>query len=492
MTLATDLGGFVYGVDVAMLEARVVTDTKTLITDALACIIAGAGFEGARIARAMAPEHASDNKQATILLEGLRTGTASAALINGAMLRSLDLMDVYVGRDVCHPSEIIPPALACAEAGAASGKMFLEAVVAGLALHMQLADFIPLHRHGLHHVGQAAWTVPLIAARLLGHDKAIAARALTIGAHAMVVPESFSLGQLTNLKALAYPLLARQGIEAVRLAIAGLTGAPQACEEVVKLLSHRFAMDIPLQDLVPASAPDDVSVISLKIYPAQYALQPLIATASTIRGDSKMLEQIERIIVRASWRTVERCADPAKYVPRSAEAADHSLPFCVAIAMLEGKLTIAALEKGRWKDEDVLALMSRIKAKPMNDDDGYHVGAQDITLQMKDGKFRTFPCRYPPEHVTWAMIAEQKLRQAAAKAGLDAEKILDVVSKLETEPSLDRLVAAMTRVKAAEPASTPKPAPAPTASPPAPSAPPTEASSPGAPTAADIPQKKSA
>src|SRR5262249_2965141 len=398
------------------------------------------------------------------VLEGLRSSTASAALMNGAMLRALDLMDVYVGRDVCHPSEIIPAALACAEAGGATGKMFLQAVVAGLALHMQIADFIPLHRHGLHHVGQAAWTVPLIAARLLGHDKAIAARALTISAHSMMVPESFSLGQLTNLKALAYPLLARQGIDSVRLAAAGLTGAPEACEEVVKELSQPFAMDIPMQDLVPAAAPDDVSVISLKIYPAQYALQPLISTAGTIRaGDPNILGQVDRVIVRASWRTVERCADPAKYVPRSAEAADHSLPFCVAVALLEGGLTIAALEKGRWKDEDVLALMARIKARPMSDDDSYHVGAQDITLQMKDGKFRTYPCRYPPEHVTWANIAEQKLRETAAK-GLDAEKILDVVSHIENEPNLDRLIAAMTRAKAAT-------EPAPSSGPPAPDAP---------------------
>lgn len=448
MTLATDLSAFVYGVDLAALEPRVIADAKTLIVDALACIIAGAESEGARIARAAAPEHASDNKQATVLIDGLRTSTASAALINGAMLRALDLMDVYVGRDVCHPSEIIPVALTCADAGGASGKTFLEAVVAGLALHMQIADFIPLHRHGLHHVGQAAWTVPLIAARLLGHDKTVAARALTVAAHGMIVPESFSLGQLTNLKALAYPLIARQSIDAVRLAAAGLTGAPAACEEVVKLLAHRFGMDIPLHDLVPATAPDDVSVISLKIYPAQYALQPLISTAGTIRAsDPTLLDQTERIIVRASWRTVERCADPAKYVPRSAEAADHSLPFCVAIALLEGGLTTAALAKGRWKDDDVLALMSRIKARPMSDDQGYHVGAQDITLQMKDGKYRTFPCRYPPENVTWAKIAEQKLNEVAMRK-FDAEKILEIVSTIETQPSLERLIAAMTRAQA--------------------------------------------
>jgi hypothetical protein len=122
----------------------------------------------------------------------------------------------------------------------------------------------------------------------------------------------------------------------------------------------------------------------------------------------------------------------------------------------------------------------------MSDDDGYHVGAQDITLQMKDGKFRTFPCRYPPEHVTWSKIAEQKLRETAARDTaketakgtanrLDAEKILDIVSRLETEPNLDRLIAAMTRTKAAEAAS---PAPA--------------TSAPGNPPAPDVPQKISA
>src|SRR5262245_60961841 len=114
MTLATDLSGFVYAIDLAALEPRVIADTKTLIVDALACMLAGSESEGAWIARAVAPEHASDNRQATVMVEGLRSSVASAALINGAMLRSLDLMDVYVGRDVCHPSEIIPPALACA------------------------------------------------------------------------------------------------------------------------------------------------------------------------------------------------------------------------------------------------------------------------------------------------------------------------------------------------------------------------------------------
>src|SRR3546814_3543109 len=79
------------------------------------------------------------------------------------MLRSLDFMDVYVDVDVCHPSESIPPALACAEANRASGRDFLDTVLAALAMQAHLASTIALHRNGLHHVGHAAWVVPLIA-----------------------------------------------------------------------------------------------------------------------------------------------------------------------------------------------------------------------------------------------------------------------------------------------------------------------------------------
>src|SRR3546814_2103361 len=84
------------------------------------------------------------------------------------MLRSLDFMDVYVDVDVCHPSESIPPALACAEANRASGRDFLDTVLAALAMQAHLASTIALHRNGLHHVGHAAWVVPLIAGRLSG------------------------------------------------------------------------------------------------------------------------------------------------------------------------------------------------------------------------------------------------------------------------------------------------------------------------------------
>ena len=441
--LASELADFVYDVDLDALDASVVTQAKTLVIDALACAIAGASSEGARIALGATRPSSGTTGTATIIGEGSRTRAAEAALVNGAMLRALDMTDTYVGRDVCHPGECFAPALACAQAAGVSGKTFLGAFVAGVALHMALADGIALHRHGLHHVGQAAWVVPLVAARLLGHDAATAARALTIGAHGLIVPENFGLGQLTNLKALAYPLIARQSIGVVDLAAAGLTGPDRACEDVIALLARRFGMDVSPDQLVLTS-PHDLSAIALKTYPAQYMLQPLIAAATAVRTeDPGVAVRLDRVVVRASLRTVERTADPAKYKPVTPEAADHSLPFCLAIALLDGALTLAALEH-RWRDPDVLALMARIAAEAIGGDDGYQVGRQEIVLHFKDGPSRTLPCRYPHDGASWQTIAETKLRAACGERS-DADRILTIVSRIEDEADLGGLMNALTR-----------------------------------------------
>ena len=250
---------------------------RTLIIDALACTIAGTDTEAARIALTMAPHRPGPG--ATVVRYGHRTNAGAAALANGAMLRALDMTDTYVGLDVCHPGEIIPTALACAETAGASGRALLEAVIAGLALHMQIANTIALHRHGLHHTGQAAWVVPLVAARLLGHEPAVAAQALTIGAHGLIVPESFGRGQLTNLKAFAYPLLARRPSTPFTSRPPGSPDrrTPAKTSSACSLDGSGWTLRPTIW--CPQAPPDDLSAITLKTYPAQYALQPLIATA---------------------------------------------------------------------------------------------------------------------------------------------------------------------------------------------------------------------
>ena len=170
MALANELSAFVQSLKLYSLDDETVSEARTLLLDALACTIAGADAAVASIAMAgVSPWR--DGSGATIVVHGGRTDPAGAAFVNGAMLRSLDLMDTYVALDVCHPSEIIPVALACAESGGASGAEFLATMVAGLSVHQSLAQTIPLHRHGLHHAGHAAWVVPLAGGPHRKHDR---------------------------------------------------------------------------------------------------------------------------------------------------------------------------------------------------------------------------------------------------------------------------------------------------------------------------------
>lgn len=60
-------------------------------------------------------------------------------------------------------------------------------------------------------------------------------------------------------------------------------------------------------------------------------------------------------------------ADPAKFRPNNRETADHSLPCCIALAWLDGRVEVDQFERARWQDDDVRSLMQRIHVRPATD-----------------------------------------------------------------------------------------------------------------------------
>src|SRR3546814_21156436 len=94
-------------------------------------------------------------------------------------------------------------------------------------MQAHLASTIALHRNGRHHVGHAAWVVPLIAGRLSGLGEEGAAEALNLSASGLIVPEGFRRGEGANVKARALALLAKRGYEVTEQAWAGLPSQDQ-------------------------------------------------------------------------------------------------------------------------------------------------------------------------------------------------------------------------------------------------------------------------
>jgi 2-methylcitrate dehydratase len=56
-------------------------------------------------------------------------------------------------------------------------------------------------------------------------------------------------------------------------------------------------------------------------------------------------------------------ADKGKYIPETSGTADHSMPICVAMALLDGDVSVQQFHKNRWKDREVLALAGKVTVK---------------------------------------------------------------------------------------------------------------------------------
>jgi len=438
--LASELARFVYSVRLQGREVEVAL-AKAFVLDALAATLGG--LDSDAVAKSINGLRPFDIPGATpVTLFGTReeVSPALAAFVHGAALRYLDVMDYYVSVDVSHPSEIIPVILAYAQAARASGKEVLECVIAGYLVHIALTDTIPLHSIGLHHVGQAAIVVPLVVSRLMGLSVETAAMALSISATRFLVPEGFARGHLATVKALAYPLQARHAAEAVGLAALGFAGNLKVLEEILDMLVIRFGAKVSADQFRAALKAADSRRVLLKAYPAQYTLQGLVVAAvAAAAAQPGLHERIERVEVHSSARSIERTADPAKFKPATREAADHSLPYCVAIALMEGRMDVDQIKQGRWKDDDVLAMMERIETHCLPGELGFNSGVQFMVIHMSDGNVRTLSCPYPPKDASHWGIALEKLRRFATTERVDVQRLADTVGALESLEDISTL-----------------------------------------------------
>src|SRR3546814_11999633 len=87
MSLAAELSRAFHAIAAAEAPAPVSAHLRTLIIDALACMLAGADAESVAIAKAAASTGVTGAGSATNLPGGPSASAANAALVNGTMLR---------------------------------------------------------------------------------------------------------------------------------------------------------------------------------------------------------------------------------------------------------------------------------------------------------------------------------------------------------------------------------------------------------------------
>ena len=423
------------------LSVNTISAAKRAILDSLGCAIAATGCEPARIA---APLVAGGNGSgvATVIGEAVPCTLERAVLLNGIMLRYLDMMDVYWAQDVCHPSENIPLALAGVESIQGSGARFIEAVVVGYEAQMRLTHLLSLQGMGMHHVTAAGIVAPLVLGKAWQLDATIIEQAVALSGCRQFTVHALSKGGISMAKAIAYAWTAMNSILAVRLAQGGFTGPTHFLDWLGK--------DGPAQgsyaaDALQPGATPMIERTSFKQFPVQFELQTPNEVA--IRLHAKIAgAPIARVEIIVPPITVKRTADPAKFKPANRETADHSLPVTVAMSLLDGRLTAAQFEHDRWSDDDIAALVARTEVLA---DDAFATDYPQgrparVTVELVNGQRWTEFQEVPYGDITRPLddeaIEQKFLANVVDIIGAQrAQAIIDCIARLEQVANISDL-----------------------------------------------------
>ncbi len=286
-----------------------------------------------------------------------------ASLVNGVPLRAYDYNDVLYGqRGAGHPSDMVAPLIAAAEWRGASGRELLDALAVGYEIAALLYDTVPSTRIGWDHANNSALGATGGLARLLGLTPDQAAEAFGIVAIQHLQSNEIESsapnrrGDLTMWKRFHGADIMRYALEACLLARGGAEGAVRPFRGKLGMLALFRVEDDPAPAIAARLAPGapltGLDRTDLKRWPVGSRAQSAIQSALDARRRLPPGAEVARVRVRTRQdvysHLVEIRDDPWR--PRSREAADHSLPYIVGSAVLDGRITTASFDLDRVMD----------------------------------------------------------------------------------------------------------------------------------------------
>jgi len=207
----------------------------------------------------------------------------------------------------------------------------------------------------------------------------------------------FTLGgvvasHLTNMKNAADPMATEAGVSAAMLAAAGYTGPPEVFEGKEGLFevlsSVRWNRNALLDRLGEEFL---IRQCGFKAFPTEALThQPITGTLEVMLENKITPREVKEVVVETTKRGVDILSDEGKYHPKTKETADHSLPYCIAVAVAKGNVLPSDFEEKALQDETVLELIPRIKVIANSEIDSIfpNVKRAIVTIATKDG--RTF------------------------------------------------------------------------------------------------------
>jgi 2-methylcitrate dehydratase len=437
-TCAEELAGFVEASSFEDLSRKAVDQLKIRVLDSLGCAIGALSGQPVNSARKLESEFGGSPM--CTMIGGGKTAPDRAAFVNGALVRYLDFNDSFLAKgETCHPSDNLASVLAASEHADASGKEFLVALAVAYQVQCRLSEVAPVRDRGFDHVTQGAYAVAAGVSKALGLDAVKTANAIAISGASLNALRVTRTGKLSNWKGLAYPFMASCALHGAFLAKEGITGPLEVFEGnkgFMESVAGRFEIDWSKENL------EMVNRTILKKYNAEVHSQSAIECVLSLRNDEGIkaqdVDSIRVTIFDVAYNIIGGGNEGEKKLVRTKEEADHSLPYILSAALIDGKVTPEQYNPKRMMESDVQALLKRVHVNPSKEFSDRFPNAMpvEITIQLKSGKAITKALDDYEGFLTRPMTIASAIAKFTSLASgfIDDErkkKIVDAVTHLE-------------------------------------------------------------
>ena len=370
-----------------------IKEAKRFLLDSVGCAFSALNNKDTQAAYNYL-EDLGGKKQATIIGWGTKTNLPQATLMNSLLIRALDYNDIYWEQDPSHPSDIIPAVLSTGEFMKKNGKEVLTGIILAYELEMRLckAAFPGVREIGWHHATLTQFVSPVIAGRMLGLSEEEIVAAIGISGSSHFTLGGVVAGHLTNMKNAADSFAVEAGVRAALLAIKGYTGPVEVFEgkeglfEVLNKV--KWNKDVLTKGLGEEFL---INQCGYKAFPTEALThQPITAAIEVMKENNLDPKEIKEVLVETTTRGADILSDPSKYKPTTKETADHSLPYCIAVAVAKGNVLPSDFEDDTLRDPFVWSLLDKIKvvANPEIDALFPKVKRAIVTIKTPKGEFK--------------------------------------------------------------------------------------------------------
>jgi 2-methylcitrate dehydratase len=423
-------------IEFAALTSKAIHEVKRRMIDALGCGLGGYDDRPCQIARKLAARLSCEGG-ARILGTSQRTLPELATFANGVMIRYLDGNDTLPGGGG-HPSDVIAPMLATAEATRSDGKALITAIALAYEIYYAFFRGACMRDRGMDHVLYTAVASAVGAGKLLGLDAAKLGQAVALAVTPNIALHATRRGDLSMWKGVAAGNAARNGVFAALLAAEGMTGPENAIEGSHGL--RELVGSFQLGALAPAQGDYKVCHSNLKFFLSEYHSQAPITAALQLSREIRA-EDIDAITIYTYWFAWHEIgSEPEKWHPTTRESADHSLPFILAAVLIDGEFSDAVFSEARIADQRVHALADKVSVKEDPEFTRRFSASIPCRLEvrLRNGEVRKAEVEYPRGHYKNPMTDEEVESKFKVLAGrfLPADRIaaaLEVLWKIDQE-----------------------------------------------------------